>query len=104
MNNPVPSQEGVNAKATKKHLLEIARRLEVRGRSTMTKAELVEAIKKQNRRGQRGWPNLSALRGEYRGRGHVSGKAAWVVEFDDCAQRAKHIPRAGNAGSAGRVR
>ncbi len=53
LNNPLPSQEGVDANASKKHLLEIARRLEVRGRSTMTKAELVEAIKKSNRRAQR---------------------------------------------------
>lgn len=42
--------EGVDANATKQHLMEIARRLDVRGRSTMTKAELVEAIKKANRR------------------------------------------------------
>jgi cation transport regulator ChaB len=42
--------EGVNANATKKHLMDIARRLEVPGRSTMTKDELVEAIKKANRR------------------------------------------------------
>lgn len=50
LDNPLPSAEGVDANASKKHLLEIARRLEVRGRSTMTKPELVEAIKKQNRR------------------------------------------------------
>ena len=42
--------EGVDANATKEHLLGIARRLDVRGRSTMTKDELVEAIKKANRR------------------------------------------------------
>ncbi|HEY5857916.1 MAG TPA: ChaB family protein [Aldersonia sp.] len=42
--------EGVDAKATKKHLLEIAKRLDITGRSTMAKSELVEAIKKQNRR------------------------------------------------------
>jgi hypothetical protein len=40
----------VDANASKKHLLEIARRLDVHGRSTMAKAELVEAIKRQNRR------------------------------------------------------
>ena len=44
------SAEGVNARASRKHLLDIARRLSVRGRSTMTKDELVEAIKKANRR------------------------------------------------------
>lgn len=53
LNNPVPTQEGVDANASKQHLMEIARRLDVRGRSTMTKSELVEAIKKYNRRAQR---------------------------------------------------
>lgn len=42
--------EGVNANATKKHLLDVARRLDVAGRSMMTKDELVEAIVKANRR------------------------------------------------------
>lgn len=42
--------EGVDANASKKHLLEIAKRLDITGRSTMTKPELVDAIKKQNRR------------------------------------------------------
>lgn len=42
--------EGVNANATKGHLLDIARRLDISGRSTMTKNELVSAIKKANRR------------------------------------------------------
>ncbi|MGA8330377.1 MAG: ChaB family protein [Mycobacterium sp.] len=50
LNNPIPSDEGVDANASKKHLLDIARRLGVRGRSTMPKADLVEAIKKHNRR------------------------------------------------------
>jgi cation transport regulator ChaB len=44
------SAEGVNANATKKHLLDVARRLDVKGRSTMTKDDLVEAIVKANRR------------------------------------------------------
>ncbi|MBJ8345687.1 ChaB family protein [Antrihabitans sp. YC2-6] len=42
--------EGVDANSTKKHLLDIARRLDVRGRSTMRKADLVSAIEKANRR------------------------------------------------------
>jgi cation transport regulator ChaB len=42
--------EGVDANASKKHLMDIARRLDVAGRSTMTKGELVSAIKKANRR------------------------------------------------------
>jgi cation transport regulator ChaB len=50
LQNPIPSAEGVDANASKKHLLDIARRLDVRGRSTMDKSELVDAIMKQNRR------------------------------------------------------
>ncbi|GAA4978310.1 ChaB family protein [Kineococcus glutinatus] len=42
--------EGVDANATKEHLLEVARRLDVPGRSSMDKGELVEAIKKANAR------------------------------------------------------
>jgi cation transport regulator ChaB len=41
---------GVDANATKRHLLEVAKRLDVRGRSSMDKAELVEAIQKANDR------------------------------------------------------
>jgi cation transport regulator ChaB len=39
---------GVDANASKKHLLDVARRLDVSGRSTMTKDELVAAIEKAN--------------------------------------------------------
>ncbi|CAM2991406.1 cation transport regulator ChaB [Mycobacterium intermedium] len=53
LENPLPSAEGVDANASKKHLLDIARRLDVSGRSKMTKPQLVEAIKKHNRRAQR---------------------------------------------------
>ena len=41
---------GVDANASKKHLMEVARKLDVSGRSTMTKDELVEAIGKANNR------------------------------------------------------
>lgn len=41
---------GVDANASKKHLMDVARRLEVHGRSSMTKDELVEAIQKANDR------------------------------------------------------
>ena len=41
---------GVDANASKAHLMEIAKKLEVRGRSRMTKDELVEAIGKANDR------------------------------------------------------
>ncbi|BBZ08525.1 hypothetical protein MDOR_26940 [Mycolicibacterium doricum] len=44
------SAEGVDANASKKHLVDVARRLDIPGRSTMTKDELVSAIKKANRR------------------------------------------------------
>jgi cation transport regulator ChaB len=49
LHNPIPTAEGVDANASKKHLLDIARRLDVRGRSTMNKSELIDAIKKHNR-------------------------------------------------------
>ena len=41
---------GVDANATKAHLMDVAKRLEVPGRSRMTKDELVEAIQKANDR------------------------------------------------------
>lgn len=46
--NDSESAGGVDANATKEHLLGIARRLDVKGRSTMTKDELVDAIGKAN--------------------------------------------------------
>ncbi len=46
--NDKESAGGVDAKATKVHLLGIARRLNVKGRWSMTKAELVDAIDKAN--------------------------------------------------------
>ncbi len=39
---------GVDANATKEHLVEVARELDVPGRSSMTKDELVDAIQKAN--------------------------------------------------------
>jgi cation transport regulator ChaB len=48
--DPVPTAGGVDAHASKKHLYELAQRLDVPGRSTMTKDELVEAIDRANRR------------------------------------------------------
>lgn len=44
------SAEGVNANASKKHLLDVARRLDIAGRTRMDKDELVTAIEKANRR------------------------------------------------------
>lgn len=49
---PHPSGQtygGVDANASKGHLLGLARRLEIPGRSTMNKAELAEAIDQANR-------------------------------------------------------
>ncbi|MED7930176.1 ChaB family protein [Nonomuraea sp. LP-02] len=42
--------EGVDANASKEHLQDVAKRLGVTGRSRMNKKELVEAIKKANRK------------------------------------------------------
>ncbi|MCX7521450.1 ChaB family protein [Microbacterium sp. STN6] len=44
---------GVDANASKEHLLDIAKRLDISGRSTMNKDELVEAIEKANDRESR---------------------------------------------------
>lgn len=44
---------GVDANASKEHLLDVAKRLEISGRSRMTKPQLVEAIQKANARSDR---------------------------------------------------
>jgi hypothetical protein len=44
---------GVDANASKTHLMDIAKRLDIAGRSKMNKSELVEAIQKANRRSDR---------------------------------------------------
>ena len=49
IHSTTPTAGGVNANAAKAHLLDVARRLDVSGRSRMTKAELVVAIDKGNR-------------------------------------------------------
>ena len=45
-----PTTGGVDARASKAHLYDVAKRLEIAGRSTMTKAQLVEAIQRENAR------------------------------------------------------
>ena len=45
-----PTAGGVDANASKKHLYELARRLEIKGRSTMSKDELVAALQRANNR------------------------------------------------------
>jgi cation transport regulator ChaB len=47
---PGDNAGGVDANASKKHLYEVAQRLDVAGRSRMSKDELVEAIDRANRR------------------------------------------------------
>lgn len=46
---PVKTAGGVDARATKTHLLDVATRLEIVGRWTMTKSDLIVAIDKANR-------------------------------------------------------
>jgi cation transport regulator ChaB len=41
---------GVNANATKAHLMDVAKKLDITGRSRMKKSELVDAIEKANNR------------------------------------------------------
>jgi cation transport regulator ChaB len=45
-----PTAGGVDANASKKHLYDLAKRLDIAGRSSMSKEELVEAIGKENDR------------------------------------------------------
>jgi cation transport regulator ChaB len=45
-----PTAGGVDANASKQHLLEVAQRLAISGRSSMTKDQLVHAIEKENGR------------------------------------------------------
>ena len=44
------TQGGVDANASKAHLMDVAKRLDISGRSSMNKDELVEAIQKANNR------------------------------------------------------
>lgn len=48
-----PTAEGVDANASKQHLMDVAKKLDVRGRSRMRKDELVDAIKKANAKATR---------------------------------------------------
>jgi ChaB/Rho termination factor, N-terminal domain len=48
--NRLQGAGGVDANASKAHLLDLARKLDVKGRSRMTKPELVEALMKANTR------------------------------------------------------
>ncbi|WHT15929.1 ChaB family protein [Crossiella sp. CA-258035] len=46
----VGTHEGVDANASKEHLYEVAKKLDIAGRSSMSKPQLIEAIKKANNR------------------------------------------------------
>jgi hypothetical protein len=48
--NTRPSAGGVDAGASKQHLMDVAKKLDVKGRSTMKKDELVKAIQKASTR------------------------------------------------------
>jgi cation transport regulator ChaB len=50
---PTKTAGGVDANATKQHLMDVARRLDIKGRSSMSKQELVDAIQKANDRSTR---------------------------------------------------
>jgi cation transport regulator ChaB len=45
-----PTAGGVDANASKKHLYELASKMQIKGRSSMTKAELVDALQRANSR------------------------------------------------------
>lgn len=47
---PVETAGGVNATASKHHLYELAKKLDIPGRSTMSKQELVDAVQRANER------------------------------------------------------
>jgi hypothetical protein len=45
---PTRTAGGVDASASKQHLYDLAKRLDIKGRSTMTKQQLVKALQKAN--------------------------------------------------------
>ncbi|MFF8842265.1 ChaB family protein [Streptomyces sp. NPDC015127] len=46
---PARSGEGVDENATKQHLYDLAQRMDIAGRSRMSRSELLDAIRKENR-------------------------------------------------------
>ena len=64
-----PTAEGIDVNASRNHLLDVARRLEIPGTSRMSKQDLVDAIKKANRRETRArQPSAQRRRASSRGR------------------------------------
>lgn len=51
--NGLPTAGGVDANASKRHLYQLAQRLDIAGRSSMTKDQLVQAIDEANQRATR---------------------------------------------------
>lgn len=49
-NTDRPTAGGVNANATKDHLYQQAKKLDISGRSSMTKGELVDALERESKR------------------------------------------------------
>jgi cation transport regulator ChaB len=49
-NAKAPTKGGVDANAPKTHLLELAKKADIRGRSRMSKPQLVDALQKSNNR------------------------------------------------------
>ena len=49
-NTRAKTRGGVDANSTKQHLYDVAKKLDIDGRSSMSKSELVDAIDKANRR------------------------------------------------------
>ena len=52
-NTKAKTAGGVDANASKEHLLQVAKKLEISGRTKMKKAELVDAIQKANKKADR---------------------------------------------------
>lgn len=52
-NSPKKTAGGVDANASKEHLRSVAKKLSISGRSSMKKAELIEAIQKANAKSTR---------------------------------------------------
>ena len=51
--SPEPTAGGVDANASKAHLYQLAKELDIKGRSTMDKGQLVEALQKANTKATR---------------------------------------------------
>jgi hypothetical protein len=60
---PVKTPGGVDANASKQELLDVAKKLDISGRSRMNKPELVDAIQATNRRATRRKQPSSRSRG-----------------------------------------